>query len=414
MVKHSLFSKKTFLLICAMLSVTASWGAGDIIYPVLEKSEDEIDLLIDNIQYPAAEEKIQKMITQAKRRRMDTSRLELQQERCNRVGQALRGTDRIVVIDSVVVDKKDFLKAYNISDDIGSISLSADGRTTEFMTQRGNMVFTVEEQDGRLQMFSAYVDNGNRTDKSMVEGLGVSGDLNYPFLLTDGSTLYFSARSADGFGNYDLYVTRYDYEEKRYYRAESLGFPYNSYANDYMMVIDEERQLGWFASDRYQPDGKVCIYTFVPNHSRHPYDFENENYEKVVTAARLRPIKATWTEQNKALREQAKRMNESVQKGGNDRLQYDFTLVVNDQKTYHYYKEFRSAEAKELCRKWQEKCRLLDQQNAKMDALREKYTKDKNGQRRSQILQLEKQLAELTQEVRQAEKQTRNAELRTN
>ena len=54
-----------------------------------------------------------------------------------------------------------------------------------------------------------------------------------------------------------------------------MGFPFNSYANDYMLVIDETCNVGWFASDRYQPEGKVCIYTFIPNESRNPYDYEN-------------------------------------------------------------------------------------------------------------------------------------------
>ena len=33
--------------------------------------------------------------------------------------------------------------------------------------------------------------------------------------------------------------------------------PFNSPYNDYMYVIDEYNNLGWFASDRFQPEGKV-------------------------------------------------------------------------------------------------------------------------------------------------------------
>ena len=112
------------------------------------------------------------------------------------------------------------------------------------------------------------------TEGEPVEGLGIEGDINYPFLMPDGQTFYFSARTDDGYGNYDLYATRYDSDSKRFYQAENMGFPYNSYANDYMLVIDESAHLGWFASDRYQPDGKVCIYTFIPNESRQTIDYE--------------------------------------------------------------------------------------------------------------------------------------------
>ena len=223
--------------------------------------------MIDNMKYKEAGDKLKKNITQAKRRRKDTSVMDAQLERCNRGVQALRGTDHVVVVDSVVVDKQTFLKAYNISDEMGKVAMTNKGRTTEFTTQLGNKVYASEPDKESLQLYTYYLENARRTEKKLVEGLDVDGDINYPFLMSDGSTLYFAARSSEGLGNYDLYITRYDYDEDKYYRAESLGFPYNSYANDYMMVVDEERHIGWFASDRYQPEGKVCIYVFVPSMS---------------------------------------------------------------------------------------------------------------------------------------------------
>lgn len=42
-----------------------------------------------------------------------------------------------------------------------------------------------------------------------------------------------------------------------------------------MMVIDEAKQLGWFVSDRYQPEGKVCVYLFIPNDNRERVDSED-------------------------------------------------------------------------------------------------------------------------------------------
>ena len=56
---------------------------------------------------------------------------------------------------------------------------------------------------------------------------------------------------------------------------ENVGMPFNSPYNDYMYVIDEFNDLGWFASDRYQPEDKVCVYVFVPNESKQVYDYES-------------------------------------------------------------------------------------------------------------------------------------------
>ena len=380
-------------------------------YPTIQLPTDEIDIMISDLKFTEASDKLKKAITQAKRRRKDVSLMESQLERSNRGLQSLRGTDRLLVIDSVVVDKKSFLQAYNIADDLGKVTLSADGTYTEFLTQRGNILYSVDNVNGRLQLCTYYVENGKRTEKSVIEGLGVSGDMNYPFLMPDGSTLYFAARAFDGLGNYDLYITRYDYEENRYYKAESLGFPYNSYANDYMLVIDEEKNLGWFASDRYQPADKVCIYIFIPNSSRHPFDYENEDKNKVITAAKLRPISGTWTKANAAERQQALQTLDNMKKSSRKQRAYDFTLVINDQKTYHYYSDFRSAAARKQCELWQNKVAQLEALSKNLEKQRDTYHRNHNAYVKSQVIQLEQQYETLLREISEAEKQTRKLEL---
>ena len=61
--------------------------------------------------------------------------------------------------------------------------------------------------------------------------------------------------------------------------------PFNSPANDYMYAIDEFNNIGWFASDRYQPDNKVCIYVFVPNSSKEVYNYESTDEQIIINAA---------------------------------------------------------------------------------------------------------------------------------
>jgi len=378
-------------------------------YPVLNVSTDEIDIMIDNLKFKEAGDKLKRSITQAKRRRKDTSALEAQQERCNRGVQALRGTDHVVVVDSVVVDKPSFLKAYKFSDEQGRVTMTNKGRTAEFTTQLGNRIIASEPDKDSLCLYSYYVENGRRTEKKLIEGLDVDGDLNYPFLMSDGSTLYFAARSSEGLGNYDLYITRYDFDEDKFYRAESLGFPYNSYANDYMMVVDEDNNIGWFASDRYQPEGKVCIYTFIPNSARRPYDYENDPISQILTAAKLCPVNATWTKENAAAREHAKRVVKGIGKSDNTKANYEFTLVINDQKTYHNYSDFRSAPAKQQCREWQAKAARLKDVGRKLQAQRDSYRRNKSN--KEQILRLEQQYEQLLRETAEAEKLTRNLEL---
>ena len=366
------------LLILLQLTLLPFAAMAQESYPTIQLPTDEYDIMISEMKFTEASDKLKKAITQAKRRRKDVSVMESQLERSNRGMQALRGTDRLLVIDTVVVDKKSFLQAYNITDDLGKVTMSEDGTYTEFLTQRGNILYSVDNVNGRLQLCTYYMENGKRTEKSLVEGLGVSGDMNYPFLMPDGSTLYFAARAFDGLGNYDLYVTRYDYEDNRYYKAESLGFPYNSYANDYMMVINE--------------------------------DYENEDKNKVITAAKLRPITGTWTKANAAERQQALQTLDNMKKSSRKQRAYDFTLVINDQKTYHYYSDFRSAAARKQCELWQNKLAQLEDISKNLEKQRATYHRNHNAYVKSQVLQLEQQYEQLLHETSEAEKQTRKLE----
>ena len=408
---------KYVLFFLSMWTCASSFAQNkEAAFPVKQEPTSEYEMMIKNLQFDQTLEKIKKDMVQAKKKKKDTAELENLQERCNRGIQMLRGTDHVVIIDSVVVDKKNFLDAYNYSEELGLITPSKDGKTTTFETQRGNRIYKPELAGSSLQLTSYYLESGKPTNKKNITGLEVDGDLNYPFLMTDGTTFYFAARSAEGLGNYDLYVTRYDYDEDKFYKAENLGFPYNSYANDYLMVIDEENKIGWFASDRYQPDNKVCIYTFIPNSSRHPYDYENDEQDVIIAAASLRSFKSTWDPSNEQARIEAKQRLSLMNNSINGWAPYDFTLVINDNFTYHYYKEFRSAEAKNQCREWMQKVNNLNKANYDLELLRNQYATANAAKKKSmrqQMLNLETQVEKLTREAHEAEKKTRNLEIKS-
>ena len=184
------------------------------------------------------------------------------------------------------------------------------------------------------------------SDPEPLKGLEEGGtNLNYPFLDSDGITLYYAAQGEESLGGYDIFITRYDSDDNAYLRPDNLGFPFNSVANDYMYAIDDFNNLGWFASDRYQPEDKVCVYVFVPNESKQVYDYESTSPEMLQAAASLQCIQKTQTDAAKvrlARQQLAKVMygqDEQKKKG-------DFRFVVDDNVVYHTLADFRSAEAR--------------------------------------------------------------------
>jgi hypothetical protein len=186
-----------------------------------------------------------------------------------------------------------------------------------------------------------------------------------------------------------------------------MGFPYNSYANDYMLVIDEAARLGWFASDRYQPEGKVCIYTFVPNESRQTIDYETTDVAAVRAAASLHSIAAIpMTDEQKQARTQALQRVKQLNATTAATRQKDFEFVLNDTRTCYTLDDFTSAEAKAQCREWLQKTRNLAALNEQLQEMRE--TSPTN---RQTILNLEARIMELQTETHNLAKRIRSIEL---
>ena len=379
-------------------------------YPYITpiSTHEELSHEVMQLNFSKADAAAKKLITTARRRRESTADFDKVVSICHKGENGLRGVDRVVIVDSVVVDKKEFLKAYPLSADLGSLKLSNKGDIVQYQTQLNGMVLRPEGTDStNLQLIRYYLENDRLVEGEVIEGLGIEGDINYPFLMPDGQTFYFAARCDEGYGNYDLYATRYDNDSKRFYQAENMGFPYNSYANDYMLVIDEAARLGWFASDRYQPDGKVCIYTFIPNDSRQTIDYETTDIDELRAAASLQSLAAIpmTDEQQQARNGAFKRIKQLTSTASTTRYK-EFEFILNDAKTCYTLDDFTSADAKQLCREWMQKTKNLTALNEQLQQMRE--TSPNN---RQPILNLETRIMELQSETHNLAKQIRSVEL---
>lgn len=381
-------------------------------YPTLQPISPYADLntAVMALKFTEASEQAKKQITAAKRKKESTEALEEVVSICNFGESGLRGVDKVIIVDSIVVNKKNFLSAYPLSSELGKLTLSEKGDIVQYQTQINGMILKPEistEHDNHLQLMRYYLEGDQLTEKELIEGLGIDGDINYPFLMPDGQMFYFAARSDDGYGNYDLYATRYDTDTQRFYHAENMGYPYNSYANDYMLVIDETNNLGWFASDRYQPTDKVCIYTFIPNTSRHTIDYENTNLTELRNAASLRSIAnlALTDEQNQAAMNARKRA-QGLRKTAASIQTNEFEFIINDAKTYYRLSDFTSPEAKKQCSEWLQKSKNLSALQEQLQQLR-----DQSPSAVQQILNLEKRVVELQSDVHTLAKKIRSLEL---
>ena len=214
-------------------------------------------------------------------------------------------------------------------------------------------------------------------------------------------------------GGTDIFVTRYNTNTDTYLVPENVGMPFNSPYNDYMYAVDEYNNLGWFASDRYQPADKVCIYVFLPNATKQVYDYESMDKDLLLRLAALKDIRLTWTDST--LVDEARRRLATVLAGEPQvkKEKRDFEFIINDETTYYLLSDFRSPQAKTLFGKYRQLEQSFAQQSEKLEKGRRKYAEasaEEKKQLAPAILDLEQRILTLRKEVNEAAKAVRRAE----
>ena len=351
------------------------------------------------------------------RKNRDASEVEGLMNRYRMGARMIRGVENVAVIDSFVVDKANFLEAYKIHEESGKIGLTGESDCTEFTNGMKDKKILSHRLPGTNQkvLYSSATLGGDWSVPEKVKGLEEVGtDLNYPFMNSDGITLYFAAKGEASLGGYDIFITRYDAEDGSYLKPDNMGLPFNSPFNDYMYAIDDFNDLGWFASDRYQPEGKVCVYVFAPNNSKRVYDYDTTDPALLTNVAMLNGIRHTWNDADKV--RIAKQQLAQVMYGGNEtQKKGDFRFVVDDNAIYHTLSDFRSADARKKYQLLQQKEKDLDTMIDALDRVRAKYAsgnQSTKGQLTPGILDQEKRVKELREEIARLTLDIRNTEIR--
>jgi len=185
----------------------------------------------------------------------------------------LNRVENISILDSNIVSKNDFLRYYNLSTELGTLTqqrIRINSKSTQdqisFTTQRGDRQYLSDSLKGNMNILTSYklLDEWTAAVTASPT-INTKANENYPYLLLDGISLYYASDGENSLGGYDIFLTKYSASTKDYLTPDNVGFPFNSPANDYMMVIDELHKTGWFATDRNQPAGKVAIFKFEYN-----------------------------------------------------------------------------------------------------------------------------------------------------
>ena len=337
-------------------------------------------------------------------------------DRISRLEAMLDRVEKLVIIDSINVEAEIFFRQYGLAKSAGRLlspgdafngSLPAAEPTVVFETGDGReRLWAVQNDDNNFELVSAGPLYGGKWDAPTALGdhLNEGGDANYPFLMSDGMTLYFANDGENSLGGLDIFITRRDGDS--FLQPTNVGLPYNSPYNDYMLAIDEEKGIGWWATDRNRIPDMVTVYVFVPSDMRVNYPNDSPD---LADRARVSSYRDTW-EEGKDYSELITLARKGSAAQGSGAATPQLALSVPGRGTITSLQDFKNARARGLAQQWLEQRGQLDRKLAELSTLRERYRKGdqsvagKITDDEAVVTAIRRQLAQLASQVAEAER----------
>lgn len=135
-----------------------------------------------------------------------------------------------------------------------SASISADGNTLFFVRS--------ESREDQTDIYICRrLPNGNWSEPfKLGEDINTPYNEDFPYLSTDGMTLYFSSEGHNSMGGYDLFKSVWNPEENTWTKAENLGYPLNTTDNDRSISLTPDNRVGYISALRPGGLGDLDLY----------------------------------------------------------------------------------------------------------------------------------------------------------
>lgn len=343
-----------------------------------------------------------------------------------RIEQMRMNTQQVVFIDSMLITRDTYMREIHLAQEAGSYKSCSELFSTigtEHMAYLNEIktlcYYAKGDTADNTRLYSRDFIERQAVNEHELEELfenNVRDHLESPFMMPDGQTLYFAAKGSESIGGFDIFVTRYSPERRRFLKPENLGMPFNSTGNEYFFAIDEYSNLGWLVTDRRQGNDTVCIYVFIPPTLYSSYDSDTYTKEQIQHLADITCIADTWADEPTV--QQALARLRQLQQGPSATSQAianeaDIQFVINDRIVYHSTRDFRASGNADRYRELQEMQRKHEEMARIVNATRQRYQSATAAQQstlRQQLLADERAYEQLTRDIQRKIKQIRKIE----
>ena len=144
-----------------------------------------------------------------------------------------------------------------------------------FTPDNKSFIFSSADKDLKLDLYEVKLTASNSWSEPIKLGKNINSKHNEdsPFFTRDGKTLYFSSNRPGGYGNYDIYFSKYI--EGNWTDPLNMGMPINSSGQDIFFSLNDDLKTGFLSSNRGGGYGAMDIYMFTEQ----PYpSFDCEAY----------------------------------------------------------------------------------------------------------------------------------------
>lgn len=339
----------------------------------------------------------------------------LEKKNLERMREFMMRVDSLVVLDSINVPRDEFFRQVRLPAASGRLLSGADspieesgGAAMVFVSGDGSMALweQADSVDNRRLYESIRLTDGSWQPATPTDSTINIGNAAYPFMMPDGTMLYFASDGPESLGGYDLFVAARDPSDDTYMMPTNLGMPYNSQYDDFLLAIDEEHNVGWLATDRNSPGGDVTLYIFIPNELRRNVPADDAH---LADRASLRNFRDTWPEG-----EDFSELLATVKGIDPDATGHteEFRLPMPGGKVYTSFADFHSDDTRELMHQYLEALETYNDTEEELTELRTQYHANRTGSLARRIPALEKQRDNQRENVRRLRSQVIRKELR--
>jgi tetratricopeptide (TPR) repeat protein len=156
------------------------------------------------------------------------------------------------------------------------------------ISANGNTIYFASDMDGGFGGFDIYSITREDDSWSLPYNLGkevnTAGNEITPFI--SGTSLYFASDYRAGLGGFDCFKTE-RVRKNEWKNVVHLGTGVNSAADDYGLIFDTKKNVGYFVSNREGGKGKEDIYIMSKETDKFEIEVVNATDEKPIEGATL-------------------------------------------------------------------------------------------------------------------------------